>query len=395
MSLFENKINKNSGNVQQACFIKLFVLNLKPVPANFSRRKNQTMSKQQYIKGRGAQINTPNPYHNLAYDQNPIPPDAWEERPQLRTQYIEVYPKTILNKVDSPDIGMAYSLNPYQGCEHGCIYCYARNTHPYWGYSAGLDFESKILVKKDAPKILEATIRKPRWQPIPIMLAGNTDCYQPAERQFGITRQILEVLWKYRHPVGLITKNSLILRDLDVLKQLAAENLVHVSVSVTTLDEDLRQLLEPRTASVDRRLQTIKTLAENGIPVNVMLAPIIPGLNDHEILKMAEKVSEKGALSIAYTVVRLNGDIAEIFEDWARKAMPDRADRVLNRIRDCHGGKLNDSRFGTRMRGEGNIAEMIKQQYHLAKKKYFADKVYPKYNLELHEQYKDGQLRLF
>lgn len=355
------------------------------------------MSNQPFLKGRGAQINTPNPYHNLVYDDQPVPPEAWEEedRDPLKTQYIEVYPKTILNKVNSPDIGMAYSLNPYQGCEHGCIYCYARNTHPYWGYSAGLEFEQKILVKKDAPKILEATIRKPKWQPIPIMLAGNTDCYQPAERKFGITRQILEVLWKYRHPVGLITKNSLILRDLDILKQLASENLVHVSVSVTTLDEDLRQLLEPRTASVQRRLQTIKTLADNGIPVNVMLAPIIPGLNDHEILKMAERVSEMGALSIAYTVVRLNGDIAEIFEDWIRKAMPDRADRVLNRIRDCHGGKLNDSRFGTRMRGEGNIAEMIRQQFQLAKKKYFQDKVYPKYNLELHEQYKDGQLRLF
>ncbi len=351
--------------------------------------------KEPYLRGRGAQINTPNKYHNLEYDKEPIPYEEWEEGAQIKTDYIEVYPKTMLNKVDSPDIGMGYSLNPYQGCEHGCIYCYARNTHTYWGYSAGLEFESKILVKKDAPKILENTIKKPSWQAVPIMLAGNTDCYQPAERKFKITRQILEVLWKYRHPVGLITKNSLILRDLDLLKQLNAFDLVHVAISVTTLDEELRQLLEPRTASVQSRLKTIQKLAEHHIPVNVMLAPIIPGLNDHEILSMAEKVAEMGATSIGSTVVRLNGDIAEIFEDWIRKTMPDRADRVLNRIRDCHGGKLNDSRFGTRMRGEGNIAEIIQQQIALAKNLYFKDKVKRPYNLTLHEQYKNGQLKLF
>lgn len=351
--------------------------------------------KEPYLKGRGAQINTPNQYHNLEYDKAPIPPEEWEKGAQIKTDYIEVHPKTMLNKVDSPDIGMGYSLNPYQGCEHGCIYCYARNTHTYWGYSAGLEFESKILVKKEAPKILENTIKKPSWQAVPIMLAGNTDCYQPAERKFKITRQILEVLWKYRHPVGLITKNSLILRDLDLLKELNSCDLVHVAISVTTLDEDLRQLLEPRTASVQSRLKTIQKLAEHNIPVNVMLAPIIPGLNDHEILSMAEKVAEMGATSIGSTVVRLNGDIAEIFEDWIRKTMPDRADRVLNRIRDCHGGKLNDSRFGTRMRGEGNIAEIIQQQITLAKKLYFKDKVKRPYNLTLHQQYKNGQLKLF
>ncbi len=353
------------------------------------------MDNQQFLKGRGAQINTPNKYHNLEYDKAPVPPEEWEEGLQIKTEYIEVYPKTILNKVDSPDIGMGYSLNPYQGCEHGCIYCYARNTHTYWGYSAGLDFEQKILVKKGVPKILENTIKKPSWQAMPIMLAGNTDCYQPAERKYKITRQILEVLWKYRHPVGVITKNSLILRDLDLLKELNSCDLVHVSISVTTLNEDLRQFLEPRTASVASRLKTIQKLAEANIPVNVMLAPIIPGLNDHEILRMAERVAEVGASSIASTVVRLNGDIAEIFEDWIRKTMPDRADRVLNRIRDCHGGKLNDSRFGTRMTGQGNIAEMIHQQVALAKKLYFKDKERRPYNLALHEQFKIGQLKLF
>ena len=350
--------------------------------------------KQPYRKGRGAQINTPNPYHAHAHDESPQTAEDWEDLYELRTEYIEVHPKTMLNKVDSPDIGLCYSMNPYQGCEHGCVYCYARNTHTYWGYSAGVDFEQKILVKKDAAKVLDAEFRKKTYEPLPIMLAGNTDCYQPAERRFGITRQILEVLWKHKHPVGLITKNSLILRDLDLLKPMAAQQLLKVSISVTTLDEDVRRLLEPRTASVKSRLHTIQSLASAGIPVNVMLAPIIPGLTDHELLEMAKAVSELGASSFAYQIVRLNGDVAAIFEDWIRKAMPDRAERVLNRIRDCHGGNLNDSRFGTRMKGEGNIAEIIAQQYQLAKKLYFKDKSAPPYNFDVFRQLKDPQLKL-
>ena len=349
---------------------------------------------EDYIQGRGAQINTSNRFHANEYDVDPRQ-SVRDERDLLRTEYIEVYPKTILNKVDSPDIGMAWSMNPYQGCEHGCIYCYARNTHNYWGYSAGLDFERKILVKKSAPKLLEQKLKSKNWEPIPIMLAGNTDCYQPAEQEFRITRQILKVLWKYRHPVGLITKNSLITRDLDILTEMAKHQLAKVSISLTTLDEDVRRLLEPRTASVKKRLQTIKTLVNHGISVNVMLAPIIPGINDHEILEMAKTVSELGARSIAYTMVRLNGDVATIFEDWIMKTMPDRADKVLNKIRACHGGQLNDSRFGTRMTGEGKIAEIIKDQIKLARKLYFKDREKMQYNLELYWQIKDPQLRLF
>lgn len=350
---------------------------------------------QPYRKGRGAQINTPNPYHRHHTDESPDSAEDWEDLYELRTEFIEVHPKTMLNKVDSPDIGLCYSMNPYQGCEHGCVYCYARNTHTYWGYSAGVDFEQKILIKKAAAKVLDAELRKPSYEPLPIMLAGNTDCYQPAERQFGITRQILEVLWKHRHPVGLITKNSLILRDLDLLKQMAELHLVKVSVSLTTLSEDTRRLLEPRTASVKSRLHTIETLAAAGIPVNVMLAPIVPGLTDHELLAMAEQSALRGASSIGYQVVRLNGDVAAIFEDWVHKAMPDRAERILNRIRDCHSGQLNDNRFGTRMRGEGQIAEIIAQQYRLAKRLYFSDKTIPPYDFELFRQLKNPQLRLF
>ncbi|MEL7223014.1 MAG: radical SAM protein, partial [Bacteroidota bacterium] len=263
------------------------------------------------------------------------------------------------------------------------------------GYSAGLDFETKILVKKEAPAIFEKTIKKKKWETVPLMLSGNTDCYQPAEREYQLTRKILEICWKYRYPVGLITKNSLILRDLDILQDLASEKLTHVSISITTLDEEVRRLLEPRTATAHQRLKTVEALADAGIPVNVMIAPIIPGLTDHEILPIAKAVSERGALSIGYTLARLNGDIGPIFEDWVKKALPDRADRVLNRIKDCRGGGLSERRFHKRMRGGGEIAEMINKQFKLAKRLYFKDTTWPAYNLELHRQYKDGQLSLF
>lgn len=342
----------------------------------------------QYQKGRGAQYNPANRFETILRDDG-------ETQSSKPTKYTIVYPKSILNKVSSPDIGMAWSMNPYQGCEHGCVYCYARNSHNYWGYSAGLDFEQQILVKKNAPKLLEEKLQSPSWKASAIMLSGNTDCYQPAEKEYELTRQILEVLWRYRHPVGLITKNSLILRDLDILEKLAHENLVRASISLTTLKEDTRRILEPRTATASQRLKTIRQLSEAGVCVNVMLAPIIPGLNDHEILAMAEAAAEAGAVSMASIVVRLNGDVANIFEDWARRSIPDRADRVLNRIRDCHNGQLKDSRFKTRMRGEGKIADIIQQQVSLAKARFFSGKRKPAYNLNLHEHFKSSQMRLF
>ena len=318
--------------------------------------------KDTYIKGRGAQINPTNRFDNYVYDQNPI---DWEqgESANINTSYIEVYPKTILNKVKSPDIPTEYSMNPYQGCEHGCIYCYARNSHNYWGYSAGLDFETKILVKKSAPKLLEDKLKSPEWKATPISMSGNTDCYQPIEGKLEITRSLLKVFWKYRHPVSIITKNSLILRDLDLLKQLAAYDLVHVAISITTLKEDLRQFLEPRTATIANRLKTVKTLADAGIPVMVMMAPLIPGLNDQEILKLCKTVADLGAHHVGYTIVRLEGDIATIFEDWLRKNMPDRADKVLNMIKSCHNGELNGKEYGKRMIGSGSVAKIITVSY--------------------------------
>ncbi len=378
-------------------FQPIVIFNLK---SNLPRERDKFMNDQSdYIKGRGAQTNVHNKFFSLSYEMRDDFLNycaAENESPETnKTQFLEVFPKTIVNKVESPDVGMYNSLNAYQGCEHGCIYCFARNTHEFWGYSAGLDFERKIMVKKNAPQLLEEKIKHKNWKALPIVMSGNTDPYQPAEKHFEITRKCLEIFLKYRHPVSFITKNALIVRDLDLLKELAKDNLVSVNMSITTLSEKTRLLLEPRTATIKKRLETVKILSENGIPVNVMLAPIIPGINSHEILPLAKAVSESGAKSIGYSVVRLNGAIGEIFSDWIRKAMPDRAEKVLNQIADCHGGNLNDSRFGHRMRGDGELSVMIKSQFALARKKYFADHKIPSLNTELHQNFKDNQLRLF
>ncbi|MEW4922467.1 PA0069 family radical SAM protein [Algibacter sp. 2305UL17-15] len=357
------------------------------------------MNPKSPIKGRGAQLNVPNRFFELSHEMRDDFLEFCQKEGEIadknKTQYLEVFPKTIVNKVKSPDVGMGYSMNPYQGCEHGCIYCYARNSHEFWGYSAGLDFERRILVKKDAPKLLEQLLKKKSWKAHPIVMSGNTDCYQPAEKIYKITRRCLEVFLKYKHPVGIITKNSRILEDIDILKTLAKDNLVGVNVSITSLSEDTRRILEPRTATIKKRLETVKTLSENGIPVNVMLAPIIPSINSHEILPLAKAAAENGASSIGHTIVRLNGAIGAIFTNWIKKTMPDRAEKVLHQIENCHGGTLNDSRYGTRMRGEGNIAKQINDLVKLAKQKYFKDKAMPKLNCDLHEQFKNGQLKLF
>ncbi len=357
------------------------------------------MSSPKYIKGRGAQANPPNKFLAYRHEERPEFLEfchlEGEDARQTRTRYLEIFPKTIVNKVTSPDVGMQWSLNPYQGCEHGCIYCYARNTHEYWGYSAGIDFEQTILIKKNAPLLLEEKLRSGKWKAATIVLSGNTDCYQPAEQQFGITRQCLEVFLKYRHPVGIITKNAAVLNDLDLLQALAKDRLVGVNISVTSLSENTRRLLEPRTATIAKRLQTIQTLTRHNIPVNAMLAPIIPGINSHEVLALAKAVADHGALSFGLTVVRLNGAIGQIFTDWIKKALPDKADKVLNQIAACHGGSLNDSRFGLRNRGEGPVAEQIHAMAALAKKTYFQGRTFPKLNTALHSQFKNGQYSLF
>ncbi len=318
-----------------------------------------------------------------------------EELPQHPTRVIEVFPKTILNKVTSPDVGLSWSLNPYQGCEHGCIYCYARNSHEYWGYNAGVDFESVILAKTNAPELLKEQFEKKSWEPVPIMLSGNTDCYQPIEAKLRITRRILEVCLAYNHPVGIITKNALVARDIDLLRELAKHDLVKVTLSITSLDESLRRKLEPRTASASRKLKTIKQLRDAGVPVHVMLAPMIPGINAHEMIPLVKRVSEVGAQRINYLVVRLNGHNGLLFAKWLDQHFPDRKRKVLNMIKSLHGGRVSDTRFGTRMRGEGTWASSYKEQFELALKIYHRRKGTPAYNINAFKQTRSPQLALF
>lgn len=345
-------------------------------------------------KGRGAQIQAPNPFDSQYYEEagDPLWSDGRDEEYPLKTKYIRVYPKTVVNRVDSPDIPLYFSLNPYQGCEHGCVYCYARNSHEFWGYNAGLDFERFILVKDDAPKLLEQKILSRNWKVEPIMLSGNTDCYQPAEKERQITRRMLEVFAKYRHPVGIITKNSLILRDIDILRDLAADNLVHVAVSITGTDEELRRKMEPRTASYKKRFQTIEALSEAGVPVNLMMAPIIPALNSDAIMDVARQGANAGALSLGYIIVRLNGRIGMVFHDWVEQHFADRAEKIIHQIEALHGGKISDSRFGTRMKGEGKIAQVIHQQIKVARNLYYSGRRMPEYN---RSAFRGRQLTLF
>ena len=316
-----------------------------------------------YLKGRGAQINTKNRFLKNERTREHIEGiDDWTEANEA-TQYIEQEAKSIVNKVDSPDVGMWYSMNPYQGCEHGCIYCYARNVHEYWGYSAGLDFERKIVIKKNAPDLLRKFLMNPKWNCLPISLSGNTDCYQPAEQKYRLTRKLLEVCNEFNQPVGLITKNAGMLRDKDILQKLASKKLVSILVSITSFEEDLRRVMEPRTTTGKQRIRLIKELSEAGIRMGVMLGPMIPGLNEQEMQRIMKAAAEAGATFSAYTFIRLNGAVKLLFHDWLYKNFADRADKVWHMIEASHDGKVNDSRFGVRMRGEGNISQMVAQQY--------------------------------
>ncbi len=295
--------------------------------------------------------------------------DDWTD-PNVPTQYLEQQAASIVNKVQSPDVWMSHSMNPYAGCEHGCIYCYARNTHEYWGYSAGLDFERKIIVKINAPSLLRKFLMNPKWQGAPIVISGNTDCYQPAEQKFRLTRKLLEVCNEFNQPVAMITKNAWILRDKDLLAEMAKKNLVSVMMSTTSLQEDLRRIMEPRTATAAQKMKVIRELSEVGVKMGVLMGPVIPGLNDHEIPSILKTASENGAGFSAYTFIRLNGSIKLLFHDWLLKNFPDRADKVWHQIEQSHNGKVNDSQFGRRMRGEGKIAEMISRQFETYSKIY-------------------------
>ncbi|SFS30231.1 PA0069 family radical SAM protein [Sphingobacterium wenxiniae] len=350
----------------------------------------------EYFKGRGAQINPNNKFFTNQYVQEHIEGLDEPFLEATKTQLIATYPKSILSQVDSPDIGFYKSLNPYQGCEHGCIYCYARNAHEYWGYSAGLDFERKILVKYNAPTLLEETFNKKSYKPEVIFLSGNTDCYQPIERKLGLTRSLLEIMLRYKHPVSMISKNVLMLRDLDILTELARLQLISISVTINSLREEVRRKMEPRTATAQARLKLIEQLSKNGIPVHLMVAPIVPGINSDEMPYLIQQAADAGAKWAGYTIVRLNGAIADIFKDWVHKNYPDRADKVLNGIMSCHGGKLNDSEWGRRIRGDGNVAEGIRQLFKMGVKKYMGKDDLPVLRTDIFERPSTGgQLRLF
>lgn len=345
--------------------------------------------------GRGTGLNPTNRFERNSYstDFNDGVDEPIED--VQKTRFLEIHPKTIVNKVTSPDVGMDYSLNPYQGCEHGCTYCYARPTHEYWGYSAGLDFEQTILVKKNAPELLRETLNHKNWAVKPIVLSGNTDCYQPAERKFGVTRKLLEVFLEYKHPVGIISKNSLMFRDLDLIEALAADRLISVYLSITTLDEKLRRTMEPRTATTKKKLELVRALSDLEVPVTVMAAPIIPGLNDHEILSIAQAASEAGAKGFHAHVVRLMGPNAQLFEHWLSEHYSDRATKVMNQIREIHGGKTGSSEFGKRNRGQGAFAVNIRMQRELAKRLYFSKPADFSLRTDLFRRPDDIQMRLF
>jgi DNA repair photolyase len=326
-----------------------------------------------YYKGRGAQFNTKNRFLTNEFVKEHVEGIDEESSPNHARKVFFESQKKIISENSSPDIPFRYSINPYQGCEHGCVYCYARNTHSYWGFSAGMDWESKIIAKMDAAKMLEKVFLKKSWKPDAIMVSGNTDPYQPLEKKLRITRSLLEVFARYQNPVGMITKNSLVARDLDILKYLAELQLVRVYFSITTVDEKLRRIMEPRTANAMKMMNTMELLANAGVKTGLLMGPIIPSINDHEIDNILRLAADHGARSASFTLARFNGDVSEIFADWLKRNFPERAPKVWNKVKNMHGGSVGDSRFGTRMMGEGNYAEMIRSVFHAARKKYFKE----------------------
>lgn len=328
------------------------------------------------IKGRGASSNTVNRFERNHIELEPYDGEEFEEaqKPLLRTQFFKDSSRTIVAENNSPDIPFTYSINPYRGCEHGCAYCYARPTHEYLGMSAGLDFESKIFVKEDAAKLLHDKLMSRSWKGEQITISGNTDCYQPIERELKLTRQCLEVLAKFSNPCSLITKNALVCRDIDILRSLAEKRAAWVTLSVTTLDDDLCAALEPRTSRPRSRLKAIETLAKAGIPVSVNVAPCIPGLTDHEMPEILKAASEAGARGAGFVPIRLPLAVTPLFEEWLEVHRPLRKEKVLANIRDMRGGKLNDGNFGSRMRGSGAIAQNMRQMFDIYCRKYGLNK---------------------
>jgi DNA repair photolyase len=320
------------------------------------------------IRGRGAAHNPANRFVQMDFvpDYEHVDPD---DEPAPRTVFLRDATRTIIARNDSPDVGFGASVNPYRGCEHGCIYCFARPTHEYFGLSAGLDFETKIFVKEDAPELLRQALASPRWVPEVIGMSGVTDCYQPVERKLKLTRRCLEVLAEFRNPVTIVTKNHLVTRDVDILGEMAAWGGASVNVSITSLDEKLQRVMEPRTSTPRRRLDAVEALAKAGVRVRVLAAPMIPGLNDHELASIIKASADAGAKAAAYIPLRLPFVLKELFETWLQTHFPDRKEKVLHRIREIRGGKLNDPSFGSRMTGQGVYADQMATLFRAACRK--------------------------
>lgn len=349
----------------------------------------------------GSRIDPPNRFESVHRDLEREQLE-WDEesRRQLAHRPIEYLfddSKSIVSENTSPDIPFRYSVNPYRGCAHACPYCYARNTHEYLGFNAGLDFETKIVVKRDAPGLLRKFLDRPSWQGERITFSGVTDCYQPAEREFRLTRGCLEVAREYSQPVSIVTKNALVLRDLDLLTALARDNLVHVFLSVTTLDSELAGEMEPRTSTPAARLRAIETLSAAGVPVGVMTAPIIPGLNDSELPELLRVAKEAGAAAAGYVFLRLPSTVEPVFREWLGRTHPERQSQIENRIRGARDGQLNGSQWGERMRGTGEIADQIAAMFRLFTRRYGLDKRLPPHDSTRFCRPRSGpcQMRLF
>jgi DNA repair photolyase len=350
------------------------------------------------LRGRGAPQNPRNRFVQAEY----VADGDWldslgDDEPDPRTEFLRDHTRGIISRNDSPDIPFETSVNPYRGCEHGCIYCFARPTHEYLGFSAGLDFETRILVKHEAPELLRRELASPRWTPQPIAMSGVTDPYQPVERRLGITRRCLEVLAEFRNPVAMVTKNHLVTRDIDLLGELAAHQAAVVNISITTLNEKLQRVMEPRASTPARRLEAVRKLAEAGIPVRVLAAPVVPGLTDHEMPAILKAAAEAGATAASYIPLRLPHGLKGLFEDWLETHFPDRKDKVLNRIREMRGGKLYDSEWGTRMRGEGLFADQYEALFGAACRKHGLVRTFPTLSAAAFRRPHDprGQIGLF
>lgn len=345
------------------------------------------------IKGRGSSDNPINRFEGnyIDYDLD----EETGEKPNPKTKLYADHAKEIISFNKSPDIPFNAGLNVYRGCEHGCIYCYARPFHEYLGFSVGLDFETKIMVKYDAPELLKKKFQSPKWKPQVVVMSGITDCYQPIERRLLITRKCLEVFAEFRNPVGIITKNHLVTRDIDLLKELNEYNCVSITISVTSLENKITEVMEPRTSRPYRRLKAIEQLANAGIPVGVNVAPIIPGLTDHECADILKSAADAGAKRASYIIVRLPFKVKDLFQDWLEQNFPDRKEKVLNKIRDIRGGELYEAEFGKRMRGEGNYAAQIRDLFYVQSKKHGLNKEYTELSIENFKSSTGEQLHLF